>query len=270
MVNQTTRPWRPTPLIVASIAIHAGALAYLLAAPSNWPLAVAAIVVDQIILTSAGLWPRSTMLGPNWRSLPPQAVSRNEVAITIDDGPDPVITPQVLNILDQYHAKATFFCIGDRALKYREICQEIVRRGHALENHSQGHLHRFAMLGLGGIEREIRSAQETIFDITGQPPIFFRPPAGLRNPLLEPVLARHNLQLVSWTRRGFDTRESCSIKVTNRLLQGIEAGDILLLHDGNAARTASGDPIILQVLPRLLEAIADSKLHPVTLRDALS
>ncbi len=270
MVSHTTRPWRPTPLIVISIAIHAGALADFVVEPSHWLLSVVAIVADQIILTSSGLWPRSKVLGPNWRNLPPSAVSRSEVAITIDDGPDPEITPQVLDILDRYNAKATFFCIGTRALEYRDLCQEIVRRGHALENHSQNHLHRFALLGLKGIDREIRMAQKTIMDISGQPPLFFRPPAGLRNPLLEPVLARHNLQLVSWTRRGYDTRESCSTTVLNRLLRGIEAGDILLLHDGNAARTESGDPIILQVLPRLLEAVTEAKLHPVTLRAALT
>lgn len=252
------------------MAVHAGALGSLVAAPSSWPLAAGALVVNHLMLTSAGLWPRSTVLGPNWRRLPPHSAARGEVAVTIDDGPDPAITPRVLDILDHYQAKATFFCIGERALEYRELCQEIVRRGHAVENHSQQHLYRFAMLGLGGIDREIRAAQETIADITGQQPLFFRSPAGLRNPMLEPILARHNLQLVSWTRRGYDTRESCATKVANRLLQGIKAGDILLLHDGNAAHTASGEPIILQVLPRLLDAIIESKLHTVTLRDALT
>ena len=268
-MTDTSRPWRPTPLIVASAAVHAGALGYLVAEPSAWPLAIGTLVADQLLLTGAGLWPRSTVLGSNWRSLPQHSVLRGEVAITIDDGPDPAITPHVLDILDRYNAKATFFCIGERALEHRDLCQEIARRGHTVENHSQHHLYRFALLGLGGIDREIRLSQETITDITGQRPRFFRAPAGLRNPLLEPILARHNLQLVSWTRRGYDTRESCSTKVTNRLLQGIEAGDILLLHDGNAARTVEGEPIILQVLPRLLDAIAENKLRPVTLPDAL-
>lgn len=256
-------------MIVASIALHAAALGYLLYEPAGWLLVLAALVVNHLILTSAGLWPRSTVLGSNWRSLPPASVVRGEVAVTIDDGPDPAITPQVLDMLDRYNARATFFCIGKRALEHRELCQEIVRRGHAVENHSQHHLYRFALLGLGGMDREIRLAQETVTAITGQRPLFFRAPAGLRNPFLEPVLARHNLQLVSWTRRGYDTRESCSTKVTNRLLQGIEAGDILLLHDGNAARAANGEPIILQVLPRLLDAIKEAKLTPVTLRDSL-
>ncbi len=269
-LSETSRRWRPTPLIAASALWHAGAAGWLVLEPASWPLVAGSLAFNQLLLTGAGMWPRSALLGPNWRRLPAQAAARHEVAVTIDDGPDPAVTPRVLDILDHYHAKATFFCIGTRALQQRELCQEIVRRGHAVENHSQRHLHHFAFLGMRGIDRELREAQETFSDITGQRPLFFRPPAGLRSPLLEPLLARHHLQLASWTRRGFDTRERCPDKVANRLLSGLDAGDILLLHDGNAARTQSGSPLILEVLPRLLDAITEAKLHPVTLRTALT
>jgi peptidoglycan/xylan/chitin deacetylase (PgdA/CDA1 family) len=176
----------------------------------------------------------------------------------------------VLEILETYDAKATFFCFGVRALQHRELCQEIVRCGHAIENHTQRHLYRFSLLGPRAIENEVRIAQETHISITGERPLFFRPPAGLRNAFLEPVLARHNLQLVSWTRRGFDTRERSPIKVAQRLQKGLRTGDILLLHDGNAARTERGEPVILNVLPRLLDHIARLNLRPVTLRAALA
>ena len=83
-------------------------------------------------------------------------------------------------------------------------------------------------------------------------PRFFRAPAGLRNPFLEPVLARESLQLVSWTRRGFDTVNGSARAVLGRLTRRLRAGDILLLHDGHAARTAAGTPVILEVLPRCL------------------
>ncbi|HEY0721138.1 MAG TPA: polysaccharide deacetylase family protein [Gammaproteobacteria bacterium] len=269
-MSDTSRPWRPTPLISASLLWHASAAGYLALEPSSWPLVAGSLAFNQLLLTGAGMWPRSTMLGSNWRRLPQHAAARREVAVTIDDGPDPAVTPQVLDILDAYHAKATFFCIGTRAQEQRALCQEIVRRGHAVENHSQNHLHHFALLGMRGIDRELREAQATLSDITGQQPLFFRAPAGLRSPLLEPLLARHNLQLASWTRRGFDTRERCASKVANRLLHGIEAGDILLLHDGNAARDKRDTPIVIEVLPQLLEAISNARLHPVTLRTALT
>ena len=105
--------------------------------------------------------------------------------------------------------------------------------------------------------------------VTGQRPSCFRAPAGLRNPFLEPVLHRLGLSLVSWTRRGFDTREGDAQRVLARLTRGLAAGDILLLHDGNAARTARGEPVLLEVLPLLLERLRADGLRAVTLPEGL-
>jgi peptidoglycan/xylan/chitin deacetylase (PgdA/CDA1 family) len=124
-----------------------------------------------------------------------------EIALTFDDGPDPEVTPKVLEVLDARGARATFFCIADRAERYPALCEDIVRRGHAVENHSRSHSPMFAMLGLRGIREEIASAQEVLAKLCGRPPRFFRPPAGLRNPLLDPVLHAMGLRLVSWSRR---------------------------------------------------------------------
>jgi peptidoglycan-N-acetylglucosamine deacetylase len=175
-----------------------------------------------------------------------------------------------LDILDRYHAKATFFCIGTLAERHPDLCRDIVRRGHAVENHSQHHNVLFSLFGPLKIYHEVQLAQSTLAGITGQSPRFFRPSAGLRNPLLDPVLAYLGLHLVSWSRRGFDTRESNPDVVFNKLAKGLKGGDILLLHDGNAARTPEGIPVILNVLPRLLENLARARLHAVTLRAALA
>src|SRR5262249_21758744 len=157
------------------------------------------------------------------------AAAAGAVAITIDDGPDPAVTPQVLDMLDQYRARATFFCIGERVQQHAQLAREIVSRGHPIENHSQHHLHRFSVLGPRGIAAEIARAQDTIETVTGQRPRFFRAPAGLRNPFLEPVLSRLGLQLTSWTRRGFDTVNPDAGVVFRRLARGLAGGDILLL-----------------------------------------
>jgi peptidoglycan/xylan/chitin deacetylase (PgdA/CDA1 family) len=191
------------------------------------------------------------------------------VAITIDDGPDPDITPPVLALLEGYGACATFFCIGDRVLRYPDLAQEIVRRGHVIENHSQRHRHNFSLLGPSAMASEVSQAQESIFRVTGSSPKFFRAPAGLRNPFLDPVLARLELRLASWTRRGFDTVSADADAVFRRLANPILPGDILLLHDGHAARTRQGQAVILDVLPRLLDALNARGLKPVTLRSAL-
>jgi peptidoglycan/xylan/chitin deacetylase (PgdA/CDA1 family) len=192
------------------------------------------------------------------------------VAITIDDGPDPTLTPRVLALLDAYGAKATFFCIGERVERYAELAREIVNRGHSIENHSQRHLHRFSVLGPRGVGLEVERAQDTISTVTGQRPRFFRAPAGLRSPFLEPVLARLDLRLASWTRRGFDTVHRDPGVVLDKLARQLRGGDILLLHDGHAARTATGSPVIVEVLPRLLHTLSAAGLKPVTLRSALA
>jgi peptidoglycan/xylan/chitin deacetylase (PgdA/CDA1 family) len=260
--------WKPAPLLLASCAVHLGAAAALIARPRAWPWALGALLVNHMALAGAGLWPRSRLLGPNWTRLPSRGPAPR-VAITIDDGPDPEVTPQVLTLLEDYGASATFFCIGERVLRYPDLAQEVVRRGHAVENHSQRHRHDFSLLGPSGMNAEVASAQESIFRVTGSLPRFFRAPAGLRNPFLDPVLVRLKLRLASWTRRGFDTVSADADAVYRRLASPLQGGDILLLHDGHAARTRLGRPVILEVLPRLLETLSTRQLQSVTLRSAL-
>lgn len=262
--------WHSTPLVRTSVVLHLVALVAVLADTGRWwPWALAAVVANHLLIAAVGLWPRSQWLGPNWTRLPAAATARREIALTIDDGPDPLITPQVLDVLDRYAVKATFFCVGVKAAAHPALCREIVRRGHSVENHSQHHRHHFSLMGTGGMTLELQAAQDTLEAITGQRPQFFRAPAGLRNPFLDPVLARLDLRLASWSARGFDTRVGDAGRVSASLLRGLKAGAILLLHDGNAARTAAGIPVILEVLPVVLEAAASARLRPVTLPQAL-
>ena len=269
MLAPTPGAWRPTPLLWLSILLYPAAIAAILIEPSVWREAVAAVIANHLVLTAVGLWPRSRMLGPNWTRLPDAAAARNEIAITIDDGPDPDVTPQVLDVLDRHRVRATFFCVGSKAQRHPELCRDIIRRGHAVENHSANHCWHFSLLGLAGMRREVQAGQDMLIAATAQTPLFFRAPAGLRNPFLEAALCRLGLHLASWTRRGFDTRERDPEVVLTRLLRSLQGGDILLVHDGNSARTASGNPVILEVLPRLLDAVRRAGLRPVTLRSAL-
>jgi peptidoglycan/xylan/chitin deacetylase (PgdA/CDA1 family) len=262
-----TSPRQP-PLVHASIGLHVFMAGIVTMQPSWWPMALATLVADHAVITAAGLWPTSTWLGPNLRRLSAAAIARSEIAITIDDGPDPEVTPRVLDALDALNARATFFCIGSQVLAHPGIAREIVRRGHAIENHSFHHRHNFSLLGPNGYEREILAAQRAISETVGGTPRFFRAPAGLRNVFLQPVLARHRLELTSWTRRGFDTVKRDVNAVSARLLAGLAPGDILLLHDGHAARSAEGEPVILEALTRLASAANQRSLRMVTLAEA--
>jgi len=263
------RPWRPSLLILATLALHLGALVLLIARPGLWPYLLSAVIANHLLVTAAGLWPRSRLLGPNLTRLPAASPAAC-VALTIDDGPDPQVTPGVLALLEAHGVRATFFCIGSRVREHPELAREICARGHEIGNHTEQHLMRFSLLGPHAMAREVAAAQETLAAVTGQTPRFFRAPAGLRNPFLEPLLARLDLRLVSWTRRGFDTVSGDASRVLARLTRRLGAGDILLLHDGHAARTASGAPVILAVLPPLLEQLRARGLRAVTLRAAFA
>lgn len=252
--------WRPTPLVAGSALLHGIAVAGLFTPAWAWSLG--ALMADHALVTLTGLWPRSHALGPNLTRL-----DRKEavIALTIDDGPDPEVTPRVLDALDAAGLRATFFCIGEQVRQHPSLARAIVQRGHALGNHSQHHRHHFSLMGPGALRREIGAAQDTLAQATGVVPRWFRAPAGLRNVFLDPVLHGLGLQLASWTRRGFDTRTGDSTRVLQRLTQGLEAGDILLLHDRHAARTPGGQPVLLEVLPALAARLRAQGLGTATL-----
>jgi peptidoglycan/xylan/chitin deacetylase (PgdA/CDA1 family) len=255
--------------VTASFGCHVLAAATAIAAPALAPWALAAVLLNHVVITAAGLTPRSRLLGPNVSRLPAAAVARGEIALTFDDGPDPLVTPQLLDLLDAHGVHASFFCIAERVQAYPALARDIVARGHSIENHTARHRHNFSFLGPRGYAAELHRAQELIAQVTGRLPTCFRAPAGFRNMFLAPALQRQGLALVSWTRRGFDTREADASKVLERLSRGLAGGDILLLHDGHAARTAAGQPVLLDVLPSLLARIRHAGLRCVTLPAAL-
>lgn len=265
-----TQSWRMPWVLKASVGVHAAAGVAVAAMPEFWLQGLAGVAANHVAVTALGLWPRSRLLGPNILRLPPAAIARREITLTFDDGPDPDITPRVLDLLDAFQVKATFFCIGQRVLQHPALAREIARRGHRIENHSHAHRHTFSVSGFKRIEQEIRRGQDAIADTVGRVPRFFRAPAGLRNVFLDPVLHKLDLRLASWTRRGFDTARGDADHVSSRLIDDLAPGDLLLLHDGHAARTPAGVPVVIEVLPRLLQACRDRHVHPVTLDDAFS
>lgn len=258
MAEASRRPWHPPAFVKLSGGIHAASLAALALAPEHWPLALGSLALNHAVLSTAGMWPRSRLLGANILRLP--ASAEHGVALTFDDGPDPDVTPRVLDLLDRHQARATFFVVGRKVEAHPALAREIQARGHLVENHTYRHGNGFAFLGPRGMQREIEAAQEAIEGATGRRPTLFRAPAGIRNPWLDLVLARTSLSLVSWTRRGFDTVTRDPGRVAGRLIHGLRAGDILLLHDGSSASGLAGQPVVLEALPRVLEALAARQL----------
>ncbi|MFN0304441.1 MAG: polysaccharide deacetylase family protein [Burkholderiales bacterium] len=266
-VQRADPRWRLAPIFPASAALHAASLGVVALHPHTWPWALATVVGNHALLAAVGLVPRSQLLGPNMVRLPASAAARREIAITFDDGPDPEITPRVLDCLDSAGVKASFFVVGERVLRYPHLVREIHRRGHSVENHTMVHSLRFSLYGSDHLFSELSAAQSIIAEACGSRPRYFRAPCGLRGPLLDRVLARLDLQLVSWTRRGLDTVARTPEPVLARLAHRAGAGDILLLHDGIAVLEKRNHHV-LTVLPRLIDACRMRGLRPVTMRAA--
>lgn len=263
------RRWTPSPTLKASFAVHGAAALAALISPPHWPWALAAVAANQALLTTAGLLPRAQLLGPTLTRLPAAAAAQRLVALTFDDGPDPEVTPQVLDLLDEAGVHASFFCIGWRARAHPALCREIARRGHQVENHGDAHANHFALFGPRRMRADILAAQHTLSELCDRAPRFFRATAGLRNPFLDPVLAGLDLELAAWTRRGFDTRCADPAIIHRRLCTRLAAGDILLLHDGHSRRDQHGQPVILSVLPRLLADLRAAGLQPLPLAQCI-
>ncbi len=251
---------RLSPILKASVALHAAAVPALAIAPHRWPFIVSALFADHCVILAGGLLPRSSLLGPNLRRSA-AAEAAGCVVLTFDDGPDPVVTPAVLDALDGRGARASFFCIGEHAARYRELTAEIARRGHRLENHSYTHSNGFYFHRPATLDREIGRCQEELQRASGRAPSFFRAPAGIRSPLLERALERNNLRLASWTRRGFDTVSRDPAAVASRLTRDLRAGDVILLHDGACQARSGSDPVVLAALPLVLDAIEAAGLR---------
>ena len=114
-MNNKPRRWHPPPAIRFSLLLHAAGIVALFIQPASWPWIIGILLSNHLVLSSAVLWPTGQLLGPNLTRLPQAAVDRGEVVLTFDDGPDPEVTPRVLDVLDQYQVHASFFCVGVKA-----------------------------------------------------------------------------------------------------------------------------------------------------------
>lgn len=154
----------------------------------------------------------------------------NAVAITFDDGPDPRTTPFLLDLLAESGLKATFFVVGRNAQKYPGLTRDILRAGHCIGNHTYHHDVMIMAKSEEKLAREIDSAQDALKQF-GIRPMAFRPPAGVVNPKLGPLLRDREMICIHYSCRGFDMGNRRIHGLSGRILAKIRPGDILLLHD---------------------------------------
>ena len=157
-------------------------------------------------------------------------IKEKKIAITFDDGPDKLITPEVLNILDEYNVKATFFCIGSHIEKNKELLKAIDTKGHLIGNHSWSHDRWFDLFTWRKMKSEIEKTNGLIFEITGKMAKLFRPPYGVTNPALKKAIRAMEFHNIGWSIRSLDTVKSVE-KTLKRIKKNLSPGDIILFHD---------------------------------------
>jgi peptidoglycan-N-acetylglucosamine deacetylase len=175
------------------------------------------------------------------------------IALTFDDGPDPVYTPKLLDLLHEKGVKATFFVIGKRADQHPEILRRTWAEGHLIGNHTWSHYPLFCFLMPGRLRSEIERCTESVVRSCGFRPRFFRSPVGLRHPLLAPFLENAGLEYISWSIRTLDTFTTDSSVLIQRILNKATSGDIILLHD----HLPRGTDVMLEALPRVIDELRE-------------
>jgi peptidoglycan/xylan/chitin deacetylase (PgdA/CDA1 family) len=190
------------------------------------------------------------------------------VALTFDDGPDPEMTPQVLDALAEYDARATFFVIGKKLTAQPALAKRMVEAGHVVANHSWQHSRlqnfRFSKWHV----QEIGHGIEAIATVTGTPPRLYRPPVGLKNWALARAAWRHNLILVAWSLHSHDTRLPDPQRIAQRVLAKVRGGDIILLHDGHDL-PGGQRPFCAAALRLILQGLRERGLECVTVPELL-
>jgi len=155
---------------------------------------------------------------------------RSVVSLTFDDGPDPMTTRPLLELLERHDAKAVFFVTGENAAKYGDVILDILEHGHEIGNHSYRHDPFLMLRGYQTLYREIELTQ-TVLSSFGISPAAFRPPVGITNPGLAHVLSQQNLYCVTFNCRAFDGGNRYLQGLSDKILRKVQPDDIILLHD---------------------------------------
>jgi len=186
---------------------------------------------------------------------------KKEVAITFDDGPHPGFTPIVLETLDKHQAKAGFFIVGKQISENVELIQKIFNGGHMIGNHSFRHNHSFDLNSIKNMRVDLQRTENELEQITGKKTALFRPPFGVTNPALSKTTKALKYRVVGWSIRSLDTTIKDEKKILKRIINRIEPGAVILLHDTHKA--------VVPVLEGLLQQLKTMNYNVVRLDEML-
>jgi len=247
----------------AKTGLAAFLLAIVLIVVDGW-LAVFPLAGFLLLCLAAPLFPRFGFFLP---VISKGASGKKAVAITFDDGPDPLTTPLLLQLLLKRQIKATFFVTGEKAAAYPELVKELVRQDHLVGNHSYKHSYRMLFKTSPTIVEDIEAAQK-VFNDFGIRPLAFRPPAGITSPRLGSALLKTGMYLVNFSCRPLDGGNRRISNIASRTLKRIRPDDIVLLHD-NRPPDEGLIPAWLKEIDLLLAGIENKGLMVLPLSDLI-
>jgi peptidoglycan/xylan/chitin deacetylase (PgdA/CDA1 family) len=225
------------------------------------PLMAAAVAFFYILLcVFASFFPQTNFFLP---VISRGSTRKNMVALTFDDGPTKPMTTKILDLLDKYSMKATFFVSGVNAANHPDIINDIISRGHSIGNHSYNHNPFLMLRGYNTLYKEIFTAQEILRNM-GIKTRAFRPPVGIVNPKLSSILDKLEMYCVTFNCRAFDAGNFFIKNIGQKILKKVKAGDIILLHDV-PARREKDNAVFLSEIEILLAGIISRGLTVVPL-----
>jgi peptidoglycan/xylan/chitin deacetylase (PgdA/CDA1 family) len=257
------RPARADWLALACAALAAAAVGrfgFSLASVGLPALLLLALFADGIARPSSSLFYPTVSHGSR---------SGHRVALSFDDGPDPEVTPQVLDALARYGAHATFFVIGRALQAHPRLARRVEAEQHELGNHSWAHARRQNFFGARHQQQEIERGAEAVSAFTGgarQP--LYRPPMGLKSPPLAVAARQLQLTVVAWSLHSGDSRGGDPRRIAERVLARIRPGDIVLMHDGHDL-PGRHRPACVPALLQILQGLRERGLQCVTVSELL-
>lgn len=198
--------------------------------------------------------------------------SKPWVAITFDDGPHPIWTPAILDVLAEHEVPAAFFMVGAHVEKYPDVANRVVQEGHEVGNHTFDHVN-IPSTRLSLLSAQMLKTTMVIMDITGQYPKYLRPPRGMYDSRVRRLAELLGQPIVLWTISAQDWRPGAnSGTIERRIVQQVRPGDILLFHDSGALISAEGASRLatVQSLPAIIAGIREKGLQIVTLEQLLA
>lgn len=188
--------------------------------------------------------------------------NNREIWITIDDGPDPIDTPEILAVLAQHHAVATFFAIGSKIEATPHLAEAVVGAGHSLQSHTYSHpALSFWAATPHRARREICNGIKSIEKAVGIAPRQFRSPVGLSNPFVHAETSKLGLEMIGWSIAALDGIRHCPNQVVHHVLSNVNPGAILLLHEGPVPAMKPGTRA--NTLNRILEGLRSMNYRTV-------